>query len=55
MPNMGSMIVVGIPLLLIFVNINSGIPTTHLLNITVVVGITFTTVNRVVTYRGLAC
>ena len=47
---MGSMIVVGIPLLFIFVNINSGIPTMLPNNMTVVVGIHFTTVNRVVTY-----
>ena len=41
---MGSMIVVGITFLLMFVIIKSGIPTTHQINITVVVGITFTTV-----------
>ena len=42
---MDSMIVVGIPFLLIFLIINTGIPTTHQINITVVVGILFTTMN----------
>ena len=41
MANCGGMIVVGIQFLLI---INSGIPTTHVINITVVVGICFTIV-----------
>ena len=41
---MGGMIVVGILFLLIFVFINSRIPTTHQVNIIVVVGIPFTTV-----------
>ena len=39
MPSMGSMIVVDIPYLTGFLIINSGIPTTHVFNITVVVGI----------------
>ena len=36
---MGGMVVVGIPILLIFLIMNSGIPTMHEINITVVVGI----------------
>ena len=44
LPTMGRY-VVGILFLLIFLIINSGIPTTHQINITVVVGIFFTMVN----------
>ena len=42
MPNMGSMIVVGMFLTVCLI-IDSGITTTHESNITVVVGISFTT------------